>query len=616
MAIDTSCPSCEKRYKLKDDLAGKRVTCGNPSCRKAFVVPGTPSANGHAKAPPKAPEPPVDAEALAALAFAEEVEQQVPVDQRRVKMVCVMCEAKWEEPWERQGKNVLCPECKHRQKVPEQKTGKVDWRDPKAGRPTLAKVEELEGVQASTDSSHAGFESLKQAGVIEDNIEPRPRWHYVAWVTLPVLALGLAVYAGMLVFDSTTTASRDEDMEKAVTELLNEPNDTLPASEQPLFGGAIQIAAGEYYIRGTTEHDGTNRDKAVDYFTKARTELDGAPVGGGRDVMLSELAVAQTLLGGGKEEVDNETRIRWVPGPRTRNNTVEYDVQRELRTTLTAMKRDDKQSSYEVRLMTARRLARELAKKGQPTVMPPLISQSFTDAEQAEAEVWVAAESARGGNENPEEAAKALLAGLKAPATVPAGQDVSAGTRVAHTAQFLLLGNMPEALAMARRSGDVEGRGKAYALIAEWGDDASATEAVREAAGMVAAISAKGAKPSDYTLVRLAQAAGRTNQSEQADVFAKAINKDDYRAWAKAEALRAMLATEQGKVADEKRAEIPDSPKDHRVGQAWARMAVARHNAKLRSKDDSLRDIERWGNGFKPFGLAGLTLGLQDHEGK
>lgn len=611
MAIDTSCPACAKHYKLKDELAGKRVTCGNPNCRKAFVVPGTPSANGHAKA-----APPVDAEALAALAFAEEVEQQVPVDQRRIKMVCSMCDATWEELWDRQGKNVLCPECKHRQKVPEQKSGKVDWRDPKAGRPTLAKVTELEGVVASTDSSHAGIESLKAARVIEDNIEPRPRWHYVAWVTIPLLALGLMVYAGMLLFKSREEGKLDERMTQAVDELFGAPGD-LPPGEVPLFKGAIQIAAGEYFIRGATDSKG--RTDARESFAKARAELDSVPASGGRDVLLGELAVTQLQLGGEPDQVTNGTRFRWVPAPaggRSKISEAEHNVQVELRGTLNAMRKASETASFEVRLMTARRLARELAKKGQPTIMPGLISQAFIDEEQAEADAWVAVETARGSGGDLDAAAKALIAGLKAPTTVPTGPDISINTRVAHTAQFLLQNNAAEALALARRGSDADGRSKALALLAEWGDDASAAEAVRDAATMVAGLTPKQTRPSDYTLVRLAQAAGRTSQLDQAEVFAKAINKDDYRAWAKAEALRAALATEGAKVADEKRAELPDNPREYRVGHAWGRMALARHNAKATGTDDGLRDFQRWGASFKPFGQAGMVLGLQDRAAK
>ena len=62
--------------------------------------------------------------------------------QRKIALTCATCDHKWDVPWSMQGKNVLCPDCRTRQRVPEQKTGKVDWRDSRAGRPTLARVEQ------------------------------------------------------------------------------------------------------------------------------------------------------------------------------------------------------------------------------------------------------------------------------------------------------------------------------------------------------------------------------------------------------------------------------------------------------------------------------------------
>src|SRR5688572_2531321 len=108
MAIDVRCPFCEKSYRLKDDLAGKKVTCANQGCRKVFTV--TASANGLAapKAPPPPPPPPVDAEALAAAALSDDADApKVPEDARTIEMTCTVCEFKWTVPWALQGKNVL-----------------------------------------------------------------------------------------------------------------------------------------------------------------------------------------------------------------------------------------------------------------------------------------------------------------------------------------------------------------------------------------------------------------------------------------------------------------------------------------------------------------------------
>src|SRR5579883_1832677 len=195
MAIDTSCPFCQKAYKLKDELVGKKVTCANQDCRKAFQVTPvkvTPAANGAAKPPapgakaapapkaaPKPPPPPVDAEALAAAALADDADAaKAPEDTRTIEMTCAACDTKWTVPWSMQGKNALCPECKTRQKVPEQKkAGKADWRD--GAGPVGRKIEKLEGVQATQDVSMISGQTIREAGLIEVEYEPRPFSFYV-----------------------------------------------------------------------------------------------------------------------------------------------------------------------------------------------------------------------------------------------------------------------------------------------------------------------------------------------------------------------------------------------------------------------------------------------------
>ena len=63
--ISFKCPHCQKPYKLKDDMAGKRATCA--ACRKSILIPppnpprSKPSAT-HA----------AEAEALAAAALADD----------------------------------------------------------------------------------------------------------------------------------------------------------------------------------------------------------------------------------------------------------------------------------------------------------------------------------------------------------------------------------------------------------------------------------------------------------------------------------------------------------------------------------------------------------------
>src|SRR5688572_28279680 len=108
MAIDIACPNCEYKYKLRDDYAGKKVSC--KKCLKPFHVPGpVPVGSGPAK-PPSSPDtppvgsnghaPPTDADALALSALADELpppEAVAPVG-KPIKMKCGGCDHVWEVP--------------------------------------------------------------------------------------------------------------------------------------------------------------------------------------------------------------------------------------------------------------------------------------------------------------------------------------------------------------------------------------------------------------------------------------------------------------------------------------------------------------------------------------
>ena len=64
MAISCSCPHCGASYRLKDDLAGKKVTCKEAACRKGFDVP-------FPKPEPILKAKAVDIDALAAATFSD-----------------------------------------------------------------------------------------------------------------------------------------------------------------------------------------------------------------------------------------------------------------------------------------------------------------------------------------------------------------------------------------------------------------------------------------------------------------------------------------------------------------------------------------------------------------
>jgi ssDNA-binding Zn-finger/Zn-ribbon topoisomerase 1 len=644
MAIETQCPHCKKSYRLKDELAGKRVTCGNPACRKPFTVDAAATANGAVRA--SAPQ--VDAEAVAAAVLGDEPEQvqAVPDDKRKLAMTCAYCDHRWEVLWSMQGKNVLCPDCRTRQKVPEQKQGKVDWRDPRAGRPTLAKVEELEGAVGTVDVRHVSGRALEEAGVLKEELEPRPLRFYVTVVAVGLALVAVTAYGIVYLRQTGQEGTRDDLMARAVAEVQELKDAPIPPSEIPLVKAGVLIEAGEFAAR---KNDPARLKEAIAHFTQARKELESAPPSPGRDLLFCELAVRQVLLGGDESQVADGIRIRWTPGGRQTITEKQYNVQQELQNTLMAMRREDRPASAAVRHYALRRLARELAGRGQPGVLTEsLIAQAVAQDEFIEVAAQVAVELLKATDDRGRAAADAQMlignvlpaaggkekepAGPSAPPTVlallqavdvplpqgvnfpappPAG-DVPDATRQALVTLYLLQKKEADALQMAERPGRVDGRLSALALIAEWSSDPGpAVQAAQRA--LPTAEERKKISIPDMTLVRLAAQAGRASQPEAAEAFAKAINGDGYRAWARAEALRLHLAASGDAPADESRAEAPTDPKEYRIGHAWGRLALARHNARATGDSSAEVRYEQWEAGaLRPFGLAGLALGLQD----
>lgn len=690
MAIDTQCPHCDKRYRLKEELSGKSVRCQNPECRKAFTVsenaakpsltapptattntpPSTqsltaefPQQQATPKPQPKvgipeprrtkpAAKPPVDADALAlkALAEAEEstAEPEPPPDQRTIAMVCAVCDHTWTESWDKQGKNVICPDCRHRQKVPEQKKiEKADWRNPNANRPSLARsdVPVPDNVMGGEVRS-VSVEALEQAGVIEDDVEDRPRWHYVAVVLLPLMLVATLSYAVVSYYRATQQGTRDDVMAHALKDLTQAADTSLLSpTEAPLFRAMIYMAAGEHALRHvepTPEH----LEQAREQLVQARTELKAANKSWERDALFGELALAQCDLGGTPEQVAAGTRYAWKPSRAATAQIVVHkidrSIQQELLQTLIAMRDRERPCDFESRLSTVRRLTRKLTRLGQSDLIFGIVTQGFFPGEQPEALAACAVEEfletgdgahARtvaeeiktaltsnnsSGLSVPPMFTQSLWLSVEPPITAPtltaapaARGELSDATRLAYTALHLIKKEPEKALAIANRPGKLEPRLKALALISEWSEPA---EAVQSAQDLVQKQKKPTATP--LPLVRLARAAAHAQKLDTAEKLSAGIPDEGLRCWARAEVLRHQLhqSTTSTRV-DPATVEVPTDGKQLRVGHALARMTVARHNARVEGHGKGRQQFDDWGAGtLKGFGLAGFALGLQDRQ--
>ncbi|MBX9623507.1 MAG: zinc-ribbon domain-containing protein [Gemmataceae bacterium] len=625
MPITFACPHCATPYKLRDELAGKKAKCRNPACGQLLTIPRPdPSVNGVA---PSSAE--VEAAALAALA--DEAKEEVAAAQA-VPMTCSFCEHKWTEPVEKAGKNVLCPnpECRQRQKVPVPKSGAVDWRVGPQG-PSLAKEnferpDDIMGGDAKIVSQGA----LEKAGATNVEYEPVPLKRKLMWAAIVLVPLALVVGGVWYVVTSLRDRGHNQFMAEAAAE-FEAGQKELPAAEAGQMSAVLHIAAGEYELRQDRDREKA-LGRAVSHFTKARTELQQAaakddprrPTGPERSAVAAELAAATLSLGGSEGEIRDEVRIRWVPEVVTRAlraNEKSRTVHQELSPTLQLVQPAD----LDLRTGLLRRLARELARRGQPGLALDLPGMFFADPERPEARAWAALEVYRADNGSGD--ARAVANDLRAQAEKGGGGGPAAQLlwralgiektplppeaassdpgRLVAVGLLLVQGQTGEALDLARKpGGSAGGRLRALALCGEWGADPGA---VAEAAAGVVEREPKGAAP-PYVLLRLAQAAAAGGKADQAKALADAIPDEGLRAWARAEVVRAGTGR-----AEEDAVEAPDDPKKVWAGHAWGRLWVARRNAK-ESGDGAAgrRAVDQWPAAVKPFGLAGIALGLKD----
>lgn len=639
MAIDVKCPHCAKLYKLKDDMAGKRVQCANKDCRKPFVV--TPGANGptNGAAKPTFP-PPLDADAIAAAALADEPDHAGPADTRTVKMTCSVCEYEWTVPWAMQGKNVLCPECKHRQKVPEQKDKKkADWRD-RSGVPTLAKVEKLEGVQSAREAQLISGQTIREAGLIEEVYEPRPTSFY-AKIAAAILVPLLGLAGGWYYFAKSQKDAVIEQSFDKVFQQFAEDSKVLPPTTVPAFRALMRASAVEYEARLAKEK---SRDKAITHLQAGVEDLKAAPRSADRDALFAELASAALHLGGDGDAAERDkTKLNWLPPDpgksqtraKVKPNAAELEgVQGLLQRVFRAMLEQGVEP--ESRFAAARRVARELFALKQPAVADAFYKEGFTDQELPEAEGYVGLEALRAGEQVTATAIGNRLAGTRGnlPATTaappsvqalwtalnlpvkgqplpPAGGSIPEPARLAHAAARMIQNNPAGALEVARQPGTPDGRLRALALAAEWAADPLPFLDEAAKAAVAARQQSDGGVLSASALVRLAAAAGRAGAADKADEFAKSITDEALRAWAKAEALRGRLAA--GGTADEAAAESPDDPKKLKPGHAWGRLVFARSSAAKTGNGELAKEYgDGWPKPIGAFGRAGVALGLQD----
>lgn len=663
MAIVFNCPLCNHPYKLKDELAGKRATCKNPDCRKVIVIPAASGLSiaelggivpdGPGKNDTPLPTNAADIEAAALRALSEtEQEREDKASQNVIPVRCDYCAHEWTEPLEKAGKNTLCPneECRQRVKVPMPKKGDAphDWRSG-ANKPSLAKENfEKPADVVDAEAKVVSREAWKEGGGAEQELEPislKRRLFIASIIGTPILVLAIGIW---FLVSWRKSEGEVHHFDKAVTEFAEGRAELAPA-EAPLFGGILELAAGEYALNPRQQEKDKALAQSLQHFSRARNELQSGAqkderrsAAGERYAVAGELALAILGLGGTEEQVNDGARLRWVPeaaaGRTLRQKTV-HTVHEELLYTVNLLQQGG--ADFDTRSILTRRLARDLIRRGEITLASNIPTFLFTPAEQPEARAIVALELYRADPGSAEarktaEELKALMAagtvrpnpvpasaqalwavlGIeKAPVLVPPlGGQLADSTRAAYVALRLLKPDQSSpALELTQKpGGSLGGRLRALQLYAEWSaEPGPAFDAAISSVGM----NAKGKKETvpAVILVRLAQLAAASGRVDQANQLADLIPDDGLKAWARGSAIQFAMASDHKTKLDDAAFEVPADPKLLRAGHAWGRLWQARHNTRVDGASAATKAIASWPKGtIHPFGLAGIALGQHD----
>ncbi len=617
MAISCNCPNCGTSYRLKDEFAGKKVTCKNAACRKPFEVPKP-------KLEPVLVAKPLDVDALAAATFSDEPVVVKKVE-TTVKVTCAGCDHVWDVESSKAGKNVQCPECGKVNKVPAPKVeGKLDWRSTNDGKPTLARRDtgpKVEGAWDARETSVISQETAKKM-VDEELSEEEPEVVRKRWVKRGVygtLLVAALVYGGYSLYSSRKVGKMDANIADALKEVRN-PED---GAKDPKFHALILRASGEFHTRASQSRAET--DAALNDFKAARNVFPVSPDSSiDRAMMLADVATSMAGLLGTEEEAEKGRKI------------VREALLKEIRQTIDRMQTSDPEPIYEL----LRTLTREFHKQKQGMMATLLAIQKFPpdSLEVQEALGFIGLELFRLGDRKEAEKAlakvsktdansiQALRLLLNMPPTVapaappgkgPAPKDAGLPqpTRTATVVAAAIQGDWSKVKANVGK-GNPPDLVKAIILAAEYGIPVDGNAPVPPEVGELldkAALMMNGDSKntiSPWWTIRACRLFGRIGKAPRVNEVADFSTNEQARGWAKVEGLRARYNVDHTVQAEEGWADaVGDSAK--LVAAAKARELVARQNAGI---DNSFkRTVDAWPKGtVRPFGTAGLVLGQQD----
>lgn len=601
MSIVCQCPFCSKGYKLKDELAGKRVNCNNPKCGKSFPVPAPQEAMANGPSINHA-----ELDALAAAAFADDPVVDKPKAEEFLQVTCTGCDHIWQVTADKEGKNVPCPECRKVNRVqPRKQEKKVDWRGGNDGRPTYAKREEAPKVEGAIDASNVGGIGTETAREIlktqEEPEEPsviRKRW--AKRILLGLAAIVLVGGGGSYLLSARRESKNEYSISQAIEEVKHKEHGHGDKAKH--FHAVVFRAAGEFHARDAKTLK--EYEDATHNFQNARTNAKGNSAD--HMGLLAEVASSiPPLLEAGLRVEEAKAKQHFLT---------------ETRQTLTLI------NDAELLHDTLRAITRKLVERQQTAVAVELASLA-NQLGRGEAVGQVALELVRLNKKPEAEEILSKHAADVSPAMVtlrmalnkplPKGQENTPITRVSESEGVALAGDFAKAKtrATANQPGKPDEKPRALIAVAYAVHESQpqlAAEMLDAAAKLITG-EAKGLVP-PWVIVRACRVYALIGKPTEAEKLADALPDATTKAWGKLEAFRGKLL--QAKAAKTKGTDtwlddVGDPTKS--VAAAKAREELARHNATI---DGSYqRTIESWPKGtVKPFGIAGSILGQQDKQ--
>jgi hypothetical protein len=387
MPIIFNCSNCHARMSVPDQMAGKRGKCSK--CKGAIVVPattnGAPAAVKAPAAPP--PEAPVDVEAAAAAALADEVQEEKAADY--IEFTCPQCDEPVKLALDLGGKKHPCPNCRRIIPVPMPKLSeRKNWRDTGPKLPSAARRDDgpapadAWGTRQITGPSH---EALKEAGVIQDKRKPltlMQRLRPFLFLAVPLLLVGGGYY-GWKAYREAGLQNRSLAYALEMTE-----SDQGARVVGGYPGQAVLDAyAGRYYVRSKQSGSSTqagSAKKAREEFSKTVARVSKASPSAELDVLLIETAPAALQLAGTPDQVESDIRLPIA------------EVQKLLRAILAGIR------APEARLEGLRQTAAALIAQGEEGRIRPLtmLVYASADTDQAEALATVGLELLRAGKKD------------------------------------------------------------------------------------------------------------------------------------------------------------------------------------------------------------------------